>query len=262
MSLNDKLGPLVRALVGVPIVMLGILMDIANRLAGVDGEDFFQALKKFVSDWKVPTPAASPAPEPAQPKIYLRELEVVSLDATPSAPTEEEIRQVFAGDVNPRLLLWKSKPAAKAKAAVNQLIENGKFPAFFGETVDVLEQRRWQWSQVVRFCDDHPQKLRKGGNANFFLITVDGEKVAEDLSNVFVVRVLVDDRGKLYADLGLILVRLRVGCHLRASRCPPATRNFGSCRVDRRGQRNGIMPKTRGCITLRPAAKVAGRFSF
>ena len=144
---------------------------------------------------------AAPPALPAQPKIYFRELEVVPLGATPTAPTEEEVRQVFAGYVDPRLLAWKSKSAAKTKVAVHQLVENGKFPDFFGKTADILERRRWQWAQVVRFCDDHPKHLRQSGYATFFLITVDGEPVLEDTSNVFVVDVRVDDNGRLDAFL-------------------------------------------------------------
>jgi len=54
MSTNDKLGPLMRALVGVPGKMLGLLIDVVNRLSSEDGESFFTALAKFVQEWKKP----------------------------------------------------------------------------------------------------------------------------------------------------------------------------------------------------------------
>ncbi len=49
---NDKLGPLTRALVGVPMKMLGIVMDIANRLNSEVAEDFYRDLTKFAREWK------------------------------------------------------------------------------------------------------------------------------------------------------------------------------------------------------------------
>lgn len=49
---KDMLGPLTRAMVGVPARRLGLMMDIANRLGSADAEHFFSDLTKFVRDWK------------------------------------------------------------------------------------------------------------------------------------------------------------------------------------------------------------------
>lgn len=53
MSSKDMLGPLTRALVGVPATMLGLLLDIANHLHGKDGKAFYNDLAKFVRNWKL-----------------------------------------------------------------------------------------------------------------------------------------------------------------------------------------------------------------
>lgn len=184
-----------------------LVARIAENLPDMDG----RMMQRWIDDPKGlqaflfglnPPPVSALFPAPVLAKVYLRHVTTVALGATDeSALTEEQIRRVFAGYVDSRLLAWKSKATGKTSAAVEKLIENGKFPEFFGNTAAELEKRRWQWGQVVKFCDVHPKRLRGGGYATFFLITVDGEPVAEDLSNVFVVCVRVDGRGQLYAYL-------------------------------------------------------------
>lgn len=58
MSKKDMLGPLTRALVGVPAKMLGLVLDIANRLGSADAESFYSDLAKFVRSWKKVTAQA------------------------------------------------------------------------------------------------------------------------------------------------------------------------------------------------------------
>ncbi|MEK9181801.1 MAG: hypothetical protein AAB786_02155 [Patescibacteria group bacterium] len=54
MSQKDMLGPLTRALVGVPAKMLGLVLDISNRLGSADAEGFYTDLAHFVREWKKP----------------------------------------------------------------------------------------------------------------------------------------------------------------------------------------------------------------
>ncbi|MBP9711636.1 MAG: hypothetical protein KBD55_01210 [Candidatus Pacebacteria bacterium] len=49
---KDMLGPLTRALVGVPAKMLGLVLDITNRLGSADSDTFYSDLAKFVREWK------------------------------------------------------------------------------------------------------------------------------------------------------------------------------------------------------------------
>src|SRR3989344_7601623 len=151
---SDKLGSLTRALVGVPIAMLGTLLDIANRLAGADGENFFQALKKFVSDWK---PALAKAAEKAaEPIVYLRRLfeaELITVGATKG--TESMIGLSASGE-----------PTAAATVIVDEQITDGKLAQLFGSKGEM--RRRWTRSQVAKFATEHPDRLRGEGYGNFF----------------------------------------------------------------------------------------------
>jgi hypothetical protein len=52
MSAKDMLGPLMRALVGVPRKMLGLLLDIVNRLDSANGDKFYSDLAGFVKHWR------------------------------------------------------------------------------------------------------------------------------------------------------------------------------------------------------------------
>lgn len=49
---KDMLGPLTRALVGIPEKMLGLVVDVVNRLGSTDGQAFYTDLAKYVRDWK------------------------------------------------------------------------------------------------------------------------------------------------------------------------------------------------------------------
>lgn len=197
---SDILGPLMRALVGVPEKMLGLVLGIVNRLSSADGECFYTDLASFVGQWKKQG-AAKVTEAAKEVKVYLKHLGTVPLGATDGTVTEEQARRVFPGYLDPVFLSWRSKATPGMNAAIDELVENGKFHEFLGNTAAPLERLRWQWTQVVRFCDDHPDKLTPGGFATFFILTTDGEPVAEDLSNVFVAGVGVHDVGGLGAGL-------------------------------------------------------------
>jgi len=91
--------------------------------------------------------------------------------------------------------------APETDIAVDELIEDGKFPDFFGDTAEKLEWRRILGAQFMKFCQDRPDKLRQNDYATFAVLTKKDEPVAEDLSNVFVAHVHVLERGRLFADV-------------------------------------------------------------
>ena len=107
--------------------------------------------------------------------------------------------------------------APETDIAVDELIEDGKFPDFFGDTAEKLEWRRILGAQFMKFCQDRPDKLRQNDYATFAVLTKKDEPVAEDLSNVFVAHVHVLERGRLFADV------VRLGRRVWASDPLPAT---------------------------------------
>jgi hypothetical protein len=182
---NDKLGPLTRALVGVPVAMLGVLMDVTNRLAGTEGEAFFQSLKKFVSEWKAPSLV-----ETAKKAIvYLRRLyeaETITVGAADGTETFAS-SGLFTGRVYGSAVpaAAQGKATAATKVTVWEMILDGTFAQLFGSLGK--GRRRWTEAQVCEFVRAHRDKLRTDGYATFF-----------ELEGGFVARVHFGDRDRLH----------------------------------------------------------------
>src|SRR5258708_4632216 len=136
----------------------------------------------------------------SEANIYLRRIfaeQTVKLVATVGGIVNERlVRMTFSGDIDSRLLTWKSKPMPPTNVEIHDMIADATYAELFPSLAADLNLLRWQWVQVLEFCDEHRDKLRAGGYSTFFLITTDGEPVAKDLSNVFVARVALGDNGQ------------------------------------------------------------------
>ncbi|MCX6752540.1 MAG: hypothetical protein NTZ87_03545 [Candidatus Nomurabacteria bacterium] len=133
-------------------------------------------------------------------KVYLRRLfetEVIIVGATDGKKTLEE-SGVFPGGVFGESLLGKCKPAPAIKVVVDELVENGKFPDFLGNTALQLEQRRLHRGHLANLSNTHSKKLCKDRYSVFAVVTKDDEPVKDDLSNVFVALVSFGDFGQLW----------------------------------------------------------------
>ena len=134
---------------------------------------------------------------------YLRRLFTFPLAATAGTDlksAKKEFRAYFDPDFENRGIIF-SGVAPEVEIAGDELIQNGKFSDFLGKTATELEQIRLLGSQFLALCRDNPERLRGEGYANFFVLTRGDEKVAEDLSNVFVAGVRVRGRDELDAYL-------------------------------------------------------------
>ena len=133
---------------------------------------------------------------------YLRRLGVVSLGPTFGNDNYISAKKVFKAGFDPDFKNWGivfSGIAPKTNIDVDKLVEDGKYWDFLGNTPEELEHRRMLGSQWLKFCQDHPDKLCKGGKATFTVLTKQDEKVAADLGNVFVALVFVVDGAQLGA---------------------------------------------------------------
>ncbi len=187
------LGPLTRALVGVPAKMLGLLLDIANRLGSADGEGFYSDLAKFVREWRKQVEVA---------KVYLRHLFIFTLSSTEGGDLKVA-EKVFRAYIDPDFERWGilfSGPTPGTRISAEEIILDGKFSDFLGNTAEELERKRITGSQLLAICEKHADRLCGNGRANFFVLTRTDEPVAPDLGNVFVASVRVFDGG-LYAYL-------------------------------------------------------------
>lgn len=197
---KDMLGPLTRALVGVPTKMLGLLLDIVNRLGSADGENFFNDLAKFVREWRKKVVETTKGA-----KTYLRRLFTFKLGPADGKSTIARARKVFRGYLAPEFEssgIVFSGVAPETEIAADELVCDGRFTQFLGNTAEELEKLRLLGSQFLDLFDNYPGRLRGDGYANFVVLTRDDKPVAEDLNNVFVADVGVGGDGELGAYLG------------------------------------------------------------
>ncbi len=182
----------------------GLLNQLLVNLAGQDGQSWLDEFKKFLRHEPCWTVAKAVVEELKEAKIYLRRLFTFKLGVTDGAGNYETAKKVFKAGFDADFKNWGivfSGVSPETEIAGDELILNGKFSDFLGNTATELEKRRLLGSQFLKICRENPDKLRDGGYANFFVLTKGDEAVAEDLSNVFVADVNVSDRGELDADL-------------------------------------------------------------
>jgi len=128
-------------------------------------------------------------------KTYLRRLCVVKLGTTGSTCNYEIAAKIFKAGFDPDFENWEiffSGVAPETNIAIDELVEDGKFPDFLGNTAEELEKRRLLGAQWLKFCKDKSDKLCKDGCVTFAVLTKDDKPVAQDLSNTFVACVKVE----------------------------------------------------------------------
>ena len=125
---------------------------------------------------------------------YLRRLFTFKLSVADEKDTYATAKKVFLGYFD---LAFEScgiifsGVAPETEIACDELVRDGKFSGFLGNTAEELERRRMLGSQFLAICRDNPERLRGGCRANLFILTNGDEEVAEDLRNVFVADVQV-----------------------------------------------------------------------
>ncbi len=125
-------------------------------------------------------------------KNYVRYLLTFTLGATSGKDDYALAKKIFKVGFDGDFISWGiifSGVAPEMDIVVDEIVRNGKFPNFFGDTVAELNQRRMMGSQFLKICQLHSDKLYDGGRANFFLLTRDDQPVKKDFSNVFVARI-------------------------------------------------------------------------
>jgi hypothetical protein len=134
-------------------------------------------------------------------QTYLRYLFTFKLGATDDTGTMVKARKVFSyfsSDFESCGIVF-SGVAPGTKVAAHELVLHGRFTEFLGGTAKELEKLRLLGSQFLNLCQNNSHKLQRNGFTNFFILTRGDERVAEDLSNVFVASVRVHDNGELNA---------------------------------------------------------------
>ncbi|OGI65473.1 hypothetical protein A2647_01140 [Candidatus Nomurabacteria bacterium RIFCSPHIGHO2_01_FULL_40_24b] len=182
----EMLGRLVALIVTIPSEMLGVLCDLAEKLASDRGSEWFKELARFCRRepcWVAVTETAGKV------KKYLRclfEAEIGAVDGTETFAGSG----VFPGGVyGVTLPVTTPRPTPLTPAAVYEQIVDGTFDQVYGSLGE--KRRRWTEAQVVEFCRKNRGKLRTEGYGTFF-----------ELEGGFVAGVFIDDVDRLEVGVG------------------------------------------------------------
>lgn len=176
MSTKDMLGPLPRALVGVPNNRQGIILDIANRLNtdSESGEVFHGDLAKFVRSWKK---TATTKPRILSLISAGQSIEIGEMDGR---ETLAKAKDVFTGYVDPDFKnYWgldvAGKATAKTQVEVHEMVGDADFNGIFNSLERPLDELCLTQAQIKRFARDNRNWLRTDGFATVFLFKENGE---------------------------------------------------------------------------------------
>jgi hypothetical protein len=200
MSKKDMLGAVVRALVGVPQEHLGVLLDVANKLGGRDGELWKTCLATMLREGAKSEVEVSKATDPS---VFFRQLflgETIALDPTDGTITISQANEIFTSYLSPDFVNWNLDvpgPATEAtEVSVHELVKDGTFRDIFESLNCPLDRLCLTQHQIVSFVVKHRTRLREEGYGNFFLFKRDCEVPAVP-DNLFVADVDVVSVGRL-----------------------------------------------------------------
>ena len=124
---------------------------------------------------------------------YLRRLfadQTIEVRVRDNADTLAGAKGVFTGGIFEAKPRGICRQTPKTAVAIYELVKDGTFAQIFGGFGENLRRLCLTESQIVAFCRDHPDLLRKGGYDTFFLF--EGEE-----GNFFVALVSVGVFGRL-----------------------------------------------------------------
>lgn len=183
---KDMLGPVVRALVGVPKEHLGIVLDIANKLGGKDCELWKAHLAAMLREG-VKSEAKSLV------STYLRRLfedERIVIGPTDGTRTIAKAKDVFTGGIDSNFVRYgldnPGHSTEQAEVAVYEMIKDGVFKDIFESLKHPLVKLCLEQDQIIDFCVKHKDKLRQDGTTFLFKEKLDFSATPE---NMFVMMV-------------------------------------------------------------------------
>ena len=181
MSMKDMLGPLTRALVGVPVTMLGLILDIVNKLSSSDGNLFYTELAKFVKNWRKTVETAK-----TQILYLLSAGEDLTIGPTTGNLRFEDAKKTFGVFLDISFKNWglcgSGRVTLERETEVHEMRLNADFSGMFNSLGRPLSELVFTFDEVENFCQKHPEWLRSDGYATFFLLKEDNEFFVADVS--------------------------------------------------------------------------------
>lgn len=183
MSKNpDKLGPLVRAIVGLPTEFHGVVLDAVNRLNGANGRAVKTALTKALHEVGKLVGVSD--------TTHLRFVEAVELMGTSGSSIFVKAKDKFPVFFDQDFFRWGTDVAGPdtgpATALVYEMTKDGNLENLFSSLGPDWQKRLPTQGQAIAFCEYHLDSLRQDGYGTFFPFRVEG------VDEVFVARVHLD----------------------------------------------------------------------
>lgn len=143
-----------------------------------DPEKVLSLLQKIV-DEKLPNP-------------YLRSIATGILGATTGQRTLAKMKKLFTGGLDSDFTNWGTDVEGTATTdtpfEVYELTKDGSFKEIFGGFgIKDLKGLCWSQDQIIKFAEDHSDKLHPQGWATFFLFCVKFDEGTENEREVFFV---------------------------------------------------------------------------
>lgn len=202
MSKKDMLGHIVRALVSIPKGRLGVVLDIANKLGGADGELWKDRLVAVLREGvKSKASIVKTIRESIESSLYLQRLfknETIIIGPTDGMRTIAQAKDVFTGGIDPDFVNLgldnPGKATEQTEVIVPEMINNGIYSDIFESLHSPFERLCFMQDQIIDFVIRHKDKLGRDVCGTFFLLKKD-PKLPATPDNLFVTRVHVRSDG-------------------------------------------------------------------
>jgi hypothetical protein len=168
---SDMLGSIVRALMGVRLEYLGVILDTCNKLAGSDGSLWYEKIRAILRE------GAVQVKEVVENTSFLRLLsgaEALPLNACDDTRSLVQAMDVFSAFGSAETISWEGLNVSGVVTpatfvAVHEQVKDGTFRQLFGSLSSNLDKLCLSQGQITMFCQDHHKWLRQDGWATFFL---------------------------------------------------------------------------------------------
>lgn len=171
MSSKNMLDPIIRAMVGVQLQFLGVILDLCNKLAGSDGKLWYEKIRTTLRE--------GVAKELVKITRLLAGAEALPLPACDGTRTVAQAEDVFKRYIDHDFKNWGLDVPGIATPAthvqVHEQIKNGTFQQLFTWLSSDMDKLAMTQHQIVMFCQEHHKWLRQDGYATLFLFKEKGE---------------------------------------------------------------------------------------
>jgi len=178
---KDMLGTLVKKIVDLPSETLGVVCDLAEKLASEVGWEWLTELKKFLRKEKCWVGVVK--------GNFLKLIsggESLVLDAVDGTETLANARDVFAY-IDPDLKNWgtddKGSATEKASVVVYEMCGDATFAQMFGELSSDTKKLCLTQHQIKKFVKKFPNWFCQDGYSTFFLFESNGNFFVASVSS-------------------------------------------------------------------------------